>query len=169
MAQKDHSILEMKEVRANYGLVQVLRGVSLHIRHNEIVALIGPHGSGKSATLRAICGLLPVASGEIIFGERRIQRTSTEELVSLGIAYVDERRLIFPSMSVMDNLLLGAYRRYGKETRDNIQGDIESVFKLFPVLKERTKQSAGTLSGGEKQMLAIGRAFMSQPKLLLLD
>ena len=169
MVEKNHRILEMKEVYANYGLVQVLRGVSLYVKQREIIALIGPHGSGKSATLRAICGLLPVARGEIIFGERRIQRTATEELVGLGIAYVDERRLIFSSMNVMDNLLLGAYRRHGKETKEKIERDIEVVFRLFPVMEERKKQLAGTLSGGEKQMLAIGRAFMSDPKLLLLD
>ena len=169
MMWQDHAILQLNDVYANYGLVQALRGVSLYIKQGEVVALVGPHGSGKTATLKAICGLLPIMKGEITFGGPAIHSLPPERIVALGIAYVDERRLIFSSMTVTDNLILGAYHRYGKEERDKIEQDIKSVCQLFPVLKERRKQCAGTLSGGEQQMLAIGRALMSRPKLLLLD
>ncbi len=169
MTQENHALLEMIDVYANYGVVQALRGISLHVEQGEIAALIGPHGSGKSATLKAICGLLPVARGEILFAQQRIHKDPMEKLVGRGIAYVDERRLIFPSMSVIDNLVLGAYRRHGKEQKEKVEQDMQTVFQLFPILEERKKQTAGTFSGGEKQMLAIGRAFMSSPKLLLLD
>jgi len=162
-------MLEMNDVYANYGLVQVLRGVSLYVKQGEIIALIGSHGAGKSAMLKAICGLLPIAKGEILFCKQSIHRAPMEKLVVLGIAYVDERRLIFPSMSVMDNLVLGAYHRDGKEKKEKIAQDIHTAFQLFPILEERKKQSAGTLSGGEQQMLAIARALMSSPRLLLLD
>ena len=169
MTEEYHAMLEMNDVYANYGLVPALRGVSFYVKQGEIVALVGPHGAGKSATLKVICGLLHVAKGEILFGEQYIHRWPMEKVVALGIAYVDERRLIFPSMSVIDNLILGAYHRRRKEKRDKIEQDIQTAFQLFPVLKERRKQSAGTLSGGEQQMLAIGRALMASPKLLLLD
>jgi len=169
MTGEHHAMLEMNDVYANYGLVPALRGVSLYVKQGEIVALVGPHGAGKSATLKVICGLLHVAKGEILFGEQYIHRWPMEKVVALGIAYVDERRLLFPSMSVMDNLILGAYHRHGKVKKERIEQDIETVFQLFPILKERRKQSAGTFSGGEQQMLAIGRALMSSPKLLLLD
>ena len=169
MAPDNYIILEMNNVYANYGLVPALRGVSLQIKPGEIVVLIGRHGSGKTAVMKAICGLLSIVSGEIIFGEHPIHRLSPEKLVPLGISYVDEMKLLFPAMSVSDNLTLGAYHRYGKPGKDGIEQDIQTVYKLFPVLKERVKQYAGTLSGGEQQMLAIGRALMSNPALLLLD
>jgi branched-chain amino acid transport system ATP-binding protein len=163
------TVLEMKDVRASYGPFEALRGVSLELRRAEIAALVGPHGGGKSAALKAICGLLPISSGEIRFEGSRIDGLTVEKLVSLGIVYVDEQRLIFASMSVMDNLLLGTYSRRRRIARGVISNDIETVLTLFPILRERQRQSAGTLSGGEKQMLSIGRAFMAGPRLLLLD
>jgi branched-chain amino acid transport system ATP-binding protein len=159
----------MKDVRASYGSFDALCGVSLSISHAEIAALVGPHGGGKSAALKAICGLLPVRSGEILFEGSRINGSSVEQLVGKGIVYVDEQRLIFASMSVMDNLVLGAYARRRRNGANAIREDIETVLTLFPILRERQRQSAGTLSGGEKQMLSIGRAFMAGPRLLLLD
>jgi len=161
-----NSILELLDVKAKYGLVTALDGLSFSVGHGEIAALIGPHGAGKSAALKAICGLLPLVSGEIRFEGRPVNGLSMEKLVELGISYVDEKRLIFPSMSVEDNLVLGAYRR---RNSSGISLSMTTVFQLFPVLEERMNQTAGTLSGGEKQMLAIGRAFMAGPKLLLLD
>ena len=169
MTGENRAILQMNDVHANYGSVPALRGVSLHIEQGEIVVLIGPHGSGKTAMLKAICGLLPIVRGEVLFGESSIHSLPPEKVVPLGIAYLDEMKLLFPSMNVSDNLVLGAYHRYGKDGRDKIEQDIQTVYKLFPVLKERRKQYAGTLSGGEQRILAIGRALMSSPRLLLLD
>ncbi len=162
------TILELRDVRAKYGLITALDGMSFAVGRGEIAALIGPHGAGKSAALKAICGLLPICGGEICFEGRVVNGTSMEQLVGLGIAYVDEKRLIFPSMTVADNLALGAYRRRRRDARE-LSSARATVFQLFPVLEERLSQTAGTLSGGEKQMLAIGRAFMSGPRLLLLD
>ena len=159
----------MNGVHANYGSVPALRGVSLHIKEGEIVVLIGHHGSGKTAILKAICGLLSVVKGEVVFNKSQIQGLPPEKVVPLGISYVDEMKLLFPSMNVIDNLTLGAYHRYRIDRQAGIEEDIETIFRLFPVLKERRQQYAGTLSGGEQQMLAISRALMSQPKLLLLD
>jgi branched-chain amino acid transport system ATP-binding protein len=143
--------------------------VSLHIKRGEIIVLIGHHGSGKTAVLKAICGLIPVVGGEVLFASRPIHSLPPEKMASLGISYVDEMKLLFSAMSVSDNLILGAYHRCGKDGRDGIEEDIKIVYQIFPVLEERKKQYAGTLSGGEQQMLAIGRALMSHPKLLLLD
>jgi branched-chain amino acid transport system ATP-binding protein len=168
-AEQQCAVLEMKDVRASYGSFDALCGVSLSINHAEIAALVGPHGGGKSAALKAICGLLPVRSGDILFEGSRINGSSVERLVGKGIVYVDEQRLIFASMSVMDNLVLGAYARRRRTGANAIRDDIETVLTLFPILRERQRQSAGTLSGGEKQMLSIGRAFMAAPRLLLLD
>ena len=163
------TVLELRDVRASYGTFEALRGVSIEVSRAQIAAMVGPHGAGKSAALKAICGLLPITSGEIVFEGARIDGLSVEALVGRGIVYVDEQRLIFASMSVMDNLLLGAYSRRRRNGGAAIRGDIETVMTLFPVLRERQRQSAGTLSGGEKQMLCIGRAFMASPRLLLLD
>lgn len=162
-------VLEMRDVYASYGPFVALRGVSLGIEYGEIAALVGPHGGGKSAALKTICGLLPASAGDILFEGERINGLPVEKLAARGIVYVDERRLIFASMSVMDNLLLGAYTRRRSAGNKVVQEDLQTVFKLFPILAERQKQTAGTLSGGEKQMLTIGRAFMSAPRLLLLD
>ena len=169
MIGEGNTILQMVDVHANYGSVPVLRGVSLNIEQGEIVVLIGHHGSGRTAILKAICGLLPVARGKVLFDGLSIHGLTAEKIVGLGISYVDEMKLLFPAMSVIDNLILGAYHRHRRERRENIEQDIEAVYRLFPVLEERTRQYAGTLSGGEQQMLAIGRALMSRPRLLLLD
>ena len=142
MGPDNDIILKMNDVYANYGSVPALRGVSLQIKQGEIVVLIGRHGSGKTAVMKAICGLLSIVSGEIIFGEYPIHRLSPEKLVPLGISYVDEMKPLFPAMSVSDNLTLGAYHRYGKPGKDSIEQDIQTVYKLFPVLKERVKQYA---------------------------
>jgi branched-chain amino acid transport system ATP-binding protein len=169
MIGEGNTILRMVDVHASYGSVPVLRGASLDIEQGEIVVLIGHHGSGRTAILKAICGLLPVARGKVLFDGLSIHGLTAEKIVGLGISYVDEMKLLFPAMSVIDNLILGAYHRHRRERRENIEQDIEAVYRLFPVLEERTRQYAGTLSGGEQQMLAIGRALMSRPKLLLLD
>ncbi len=169
MIGEGNTILQMVDVHANYGSVPVLRGASLDIEQGEIVVLIGHHGSGRTAILKAICGLLPVARGKVLFDGLSIHGLTAEKIVGLGISYVDEMKLLFPAMSVIDNLILGTYHRHRRERRENIEQDIEAVYRLFPVLEERTRQYAGTLSGGEQQMLAIGRALMSRPKLLLLD
>jgi len=159
----------MDNVHASYGSVPALRGVSLNISEGEAAVLIGHHGCGKTAVLKAIFGLLPVSGGEILFDKSPINKFNTEKIVQMGISYVDETKLLFPAMRVNDNLVLGAYHRWGKDRRSNIKGDLELVYRLFPILKERESQYAGTLSGGEQQMLAIGRALMSGPQLLLLD
>jgi branched-chain amino acid transport system ATP-binding protein len=133
------------------------------------VSIIGANGAGKTTLLNTISGVLPARSGEITFMGHRITHLPAERIVALGISHVPERRQIFATMSVMDNLILGAYHRFGKDDRDEIQRDLDFVFEVFPVLKERQRQRAGTLSGGEQQMLALGRGLMARPHLLLLD
>jgi len=159
-------MLKVQNIRAGYGNLLVLKNVSLHIKEGEIVTLIGPNGSGKSTLLRVIVRLLPIQQGTILFRGREIQTLSTERTVSLGISLVPEGRQIFAPLSVRDNLLLGAYTRF---KRREIEVELDRVYQIFPRLKERHRQLAGTLSGGEQQMLAIGRALMSRPRLLLLD
>lgn len=159
-------ILTVDHIHAGYGGVEVLSGVSLEVNRGEIVALIGANGAGKTSTLLCISGLLKLRAGEISFEEQDIAKIPAHALVKLGIAQVPEGRKIFPRLSVIENLQMGAF------TRDNdaeIRQDLERVFSLFPILKDRRDQSGGTLSGGEQQMLAIARALMSRPKLLLLD
>lgn len=163
------TILEMRNVYAGYGPIEVLRGVSLSVKQGEIVTLIGPNGAGKTTTLRAISGQLLNTRGYLSLCQQCIDGFRPESLVRLGIAMVDEKRLLFPTMSVHDNLLLGAYHRLGREKMGKVKSDFDNIFRLFPVLQKRAKQLAGTLSGGEQQMLAIGRALMSKPRLLLLD
>ena len=160
------ALLELKGVDAFYGRVQALRGVSITVDQGEVVALIGSNGAGKTTTLRTISGLLHPPGGSITFGGKDISKTPAHEIVGLGICQSPEGRRLFPRMQVIDNLRMGAFLRKDK---DSIQKDMQRVFELFPRLKERTTQLAGTLSGGEQQMLAIGRALMSKPKLLMLD
>ena len=160
------TVLELKGVDAFYGRVQALHGVSLSVGSSEIVALIGSNGAGKTTTLRTISGLMHPASGTITFADQDITRTSAHLLVGMGICQSPEGRRLFPRMQVVDNLHMGAFTRRDKL---GIQQDMERVFTLFPRLKERATQLAGTLSGGEQQMLAIGRAMMARPKLLMLD
>ena len=159
------SILEVRDIRVFYGAIEALRGVSLRLEAGEIVTLIGANGAGKSTTLRAIMGLVPPRSGEVRFQGRSTRGVPTFKLVRGGLTLVPEGRAIFANLSVRENLEMGAYSR-----RDpGIGRDFEKVFAIFPRLKERQKQTGGTLSGGEQQMLAIGRALMSRPRVLLLD
>ncbi len=159
------TLLEVEDIRTYYGSIEALKGVSLSVSEGEVVTLIGSNGAGKSTTLRSISGLTPARSGRIRFGGREITRTSTQEIVGLGIALAPEGRHCFPRMTVRENLDLGAHLRRGPD----VATDLEEVFTLFPRLEERERQKAGTMSGGEQQMLAIGRALMARPRLLLLD
>lgn len=161
-------LLEVEHLQASYGPVQAVRDVSLTVGENEVVAIIGPNGAGKTTTLSAITGLLP-ARGEVRFAGHRAIGLSPEDAVRLGISLVPERRQLFATMSVNDNLLLGAYHRFGRESREAITRDLDDVFALFPLLKDRTDDPARTLSGGMQQMLAIGRGLMARPRLLLMD
>jgi branched-chain amino acid transport system ATP-binding protein len=159
-------LLEVKNLTVYYDAVLALDGVSFHIEEGEIVAIIGPNGAGKSTSLKAICGLVKPKAGEILFRGESINGKEPYQLVEKGICLVPEGRRVFPSMTVLENLEMGAFTRKDKK---DIHKDIEKVFDLFPILKERKGQRAGTLSSGEQQMLAIGRALMMRPKLLLLD
>jgi branched-chain amino acid transport system ATP-binding protein len=160
------ALLELKGVDALYGRVRALRGVTINVDQGEVVALIGSNGAGKTTTLRTISGLMHPPTGSITFNGKDISRMAAHDIVGLGICQSPEGRRLFARMQVIDNLRMGAFLR---KDRDGIQKDMERVFELFPRLKERTTQLAGTLSGGEQQMLAIGRALMSKPKLLMLD
>jgi branched-chain amino acid transport system ATP-binding protein len=159
-------LLEIENMHSYYGHIHALRGVSLTVDKGEVVTLIGSNGAGKTTTLRSIHGLLPPREGRIVFAGEEIQGTPAHELIGKGIAQSPEGRRIFSRMTVLENLEMGAYHR---NDRSEIELDMGRVFDLFPRLKERTRQEAGTMSGGEQQMLAIGRALMSRPKLLLLD
>jgi branched-chain amino acid transport system ATP-binding protein len=159
------ALLEVEDIHAHYGTIEALRGVSLTVEEGKVVTLIGSNGAGKSTTLRAISGLTPASSGTIRFAGEEITRAPTEAIVARGVAMAPEGRHVFPRMSVRENLDLGAHRRRG----DGIAEDLERVYSLFPRLKERERQKAGMMSGGEQQMLAIGRALMARPKLLMLD
>jgi len=159
-------MFSVKGLRVHYGKVQALKGVSLDVEQGQIVTLIGANGAGKTTLLRTVSGLKRPTSGEIWFDNRRIDATSSREIVKMGVAQVPEGRRVFPFMSVLDNLKTGAYTRSNKKS---VLHDMEMVYSHFPRLKERGGQSAGTLSGGEQQMLAMGRALMTGPKLLLLD
>jgi branched-chain amino acid transport system ATP-binding protein len=162
-------MLRIKNLHAYYGRVKALDNVSLHVRGREVVCLIGANGAGKTTILNAISGLIRRVDGEIRLEDKQIKGLAPEKIVAAGISQVPEGRQIFGPLTVLENLELGAYLRFRKREKDAIQGDLEWVFGLFPRLKERVKQIAGTLSGGEQQMLAIGRALMARPKLLLLD
>jgi branched-chain amino acid transport system ATP-binding protein len=158
------ALLEVDDIHTRYGNIEALNGVSLTVDEGEVVTLIGSNGAGKSTTLRSITGLTPASSGSIRFRGEDITRVSSAEVVARGIALSPEGRHCFARMTVRENLDMGAYRR-----RDGITDDLERVYELFPRLKERENQKAGTMSGGEQQMLAIGRALMARPRLLLLD
>ena len=160
------ALLEVNDIRAHYGGIEALKGVSLQVEQGEVVTLIGPNGAGKSTTLRAITGLTPASGGSVVIDGEDITRVPAHEIVDRGIALSPEGRHCFARMTVRENLNLGAHRR----RRDPaVADDLARVFDLFPRLKEREKQKAGTMSGGEQQMLAMGRAMMAKPKLLLLD
>ena len=159
-------MLDLSGVDTYYGNIQALHDITLNIKQGEIVTLIGANGAGKTTTLMTICGVVPPHSGSIHFEGKPIHYMPTSQVVRLGISQVPEGRLIFPQLTVMENLDLGAYLRTDKQ---GIARDLEYIFQLFPILAERRKQSGGTLSGGEQQMLAISRALMGRPRLLLLD
>ena len=159
-------MLEISKIDVFYGRVQALRAVTLSVDSGEIVALIGSNGAGKTTTLRTISGLMHPTGGKIVFDGRELQQTKAHQIVQTGICQSPEGRRLFPRMTVFDNLMMGTYAR---KDLTGLQDDIANVYDLFPRLKERTKQLAGTLSGGEQQMLAIGRALMARPKLLMLD
>jgi branched-chain amino acid transport system ATP-binding protein len=159
------ALLEVTDIRTHYGSIEALKGVSLTVEEGEVVTLIGSNGAGKSTTLRSISGLTPASSGRISFAGQDITRVPAHEIVAYGIALSPEGRHCFPRMTVRENLDLGAHHRRGAE----VATDLERVYELFPRLLEREKQKAGTMSGGEQQMLAIGRALMARPRLLMLD
>ena len=160
------ALLEVNDIHTYYGNIQALKGVSVDVEEGECVTLIGSNGAGKSTTLRSISGLSPPRQGSIRFNGREITETPPQEIVSMGVAQSPEGRHVFPRMTVNENLLLGAYLR---RDQSEISSDLERVYELFPRLKERERQKGGTMSGGEQQMLAIGRALMARPTLLLLD
>jgi branched-chain amino acid transport system ATP-binding protein len=162
-------LLKIRNLQTCYGRIRVLDNVSLSVKPGEIVTLIGANGAGKTTMLNCISSLIPSREGEILFQGKRINGQPPEEVVRRGICQVPEGRQIFHPLTVLENLELGAYLRYGRRERSSIRQDFNMVFSLFPVLSERSDQVSGTLSGGEQQMLAIGRALMSRPKLLLLD
>lgn len=159
-------MLQVKEIHVYYGAIQALKGVSIEVEQGSIVTLIGANGAGKTSTLKSISGLLKPRQGSIRFQDREISRLAPEKIVELGISQVPEGRRVFPGLTVLENLEMGAYLRKDKK---EIQKDLSEIFDRFPRLQERRKQLAGTLSGGEQQMLAIGRALMARPKLMLMD
>lgn len=159
-------LLEVKDLNVYYGAIHALQGISFHVNEGEIVTLIGANGAGKSTTLNTISGILRPRSGKILFKDNDITLTPAEEIVRMGICQSPEGRKIFATLTVMENLEMGAFTQNNK---DEIEKNLERVFKSFPRMKERQNQLGGTLSGGEQQMLAIGRALMSRPQLLLLD
>ena len=159
-------ILELKNVSAGYGRIKALKGISLKVFPGEIVAMIGANGAGKSTTLMVVCGIVPVETGEVSYKGNVINGIAAEKLPTMGLCQIPEGRRIFPRLTVSENLELGAFYR---RDRAEIEKDLDRVFTLFPILAERRKQQGGTLSGGEQQMLAIARALMSRPKLLLMD
>jgi len=160
------AMLEIKNLNVHYGVIHALKGISLTVNEGEIVTLIGANGAGKTTTLRTISGLIKPSSGQVLLDGKDITNVPASDKVELGISQVPEGRRIFPEMTVFENLELGAFLRKDKA---EIKKDIEQVYDLFPILKDRKKQTAGTLSGGEQQMLAMGRALMSRPRILLLD
>ncbi|MET8293067.1 ABC transporter ATP-binding protein [Streptomyces sp. NPDC048387] len=160
------ALLEVEDLRVAYGKIEAVKGISFTVEEGQIVTLIGTNGAGKTTTLRTLSGLIKPKGGQVKFQGKSLKKVPAHHIVSLGLAHSPEGRHIFPRMSIEDNLLLGAFLRSDKE---GIQKDVQRAYDLFPILGERRKQAAGTLSGGEQQMLAMGRALMSQPKLLMLD
>lgn len=159
-------MLEVKNLNVHYGVIHALKDVSLEVNENEIVALIGANGAGKTTLLHTLSGIIRATSGEILFEGKDIAKAKARNIVQSGITQVPEGRRIFPGMSVYENLMMGAYLRKDKAA---IKADLEKIYERFPILKERSSQDASTLSGGEQQMLAMGRALMAKPKILLLD
>ncbi len=162
-------LLEVKNVNTHYGNIRALKDVSLEVDQGEIVTVIGANGAGKTTLLNTISGLLHASGGELFLDTESITKLSPDKIVRLGISQVPERRQVFSTLNVLDNLLLGAYVRHRRESKAAIQKDLDFVFEVFPILKDRQKQMGGTLSGGEQQMLALGRGLMARPRILLLD
>ena len=160
------SMLEVNELNVYYGVIQAIKGISFHVNEGEVVALIGANGAGKTTILHTITGLIEAKSGEILFEGKNITKTAGHKIVSMGMAHVPEGRRVFSELTVLQNLKLGAYTRKDK---DEIERALETVYERFPRLYERKNQTAGTMSGGEQQMLAMGRALMSQPRIILMD
>lgn len=162
-------LLEIRDINTYYGSIHALKDVSVHVDRGEIVTVIGANGAGKTTLLNTISGVLHSRSGEILFDGQGIGKLPPDKVVRVGISQVPERRQVFSTLNVLDNLLLGAYLRRGRDKKDQVRTDLDFVFEIFPVLKDRQKQMGGTLSGGEQQMLALGRGLMAKPQLLLLD
>lgn len=160
------SFLEVNDLSVYYGMIQALKGISFKVEKGEIVALIGANGAGKTTTLHTLSGLISAKGGSIIYKDKDISKIPPHKLVSIGMAHIPEGRRIFSEMSVLENLKMGAYTR---KDRDEIEDSIEKIYKRFPRLEERKNQLAGTMSGGEQQMLAMGRALMSKPEIVLMD
>ena len=160
------ALLEIKDLCVNYGVITALKGISFSVDEGEVVALIGANGAGKTTTLHTITGLLPAKSGSIVFDGVELTKTPAHKIVELGMAHVPEGRRIFANLSVLDNLKLGAFTR---KDQDNINDTLQMVYERFPRIAERKNQIAGTLSGGEQQMLAMGRALMSKPRIIVMD
>jgi len=159
-------MLEVKDLQVYYGVIQAIKNVSFNVEEGEIIALIGANGAGKTTILQTISGLIPAKNGEVIYEGVNLQKIPAHKIVAMGLAHVPEGRRVFSQLSVYENLLMGAYTRNDK---NEVEDSLHHVFKSFPRLEERKKQMAGTLSGGEQQMLAMGRALMSKPKIVLLD
>ena len=160
------SMLEVKDLQVYYGVIQALKGISFHVEQGEVIALIGANGAGKTTTLQTLTGIIPAKAGSIMFGGKDLTKTPAHKIVEMGMAHVPEGRRVFAELSVYENLKLGAYTRKDKK---EIEETLARVYKSFPRLEERKNQLAGTLSGGEQQMLAMGRALMSKPKIILMD
>ena len=157
-------MLKVNDLKVNFGGIEAVKGISFEVKKGEIVTLIGSNGAGKSTTLRTISGIVKPAAGSIVFEGTNITKVNSSKIVKMGITLCPEGRRVFPDMTVFENIKIGAYLR-----NDNLQDDIERCYKLFPILKERSSQLAGTLSGGEQQMLAVARSLMSRPKIMMLD
>lgn len=162
-------MLRIRNLEAGYGNLKVLRRISIHVAAGEIVTIIGANGAGKTTLLKTIAGLIRLRAGEMLFEKDDMSRLSPEKIVFLGCSLVPEGRQVFAPMTVRENLMLGGYVQYRRNRKKEVEADLERIFGLFPRLREREKQLAGTLSGGEQQMLAIGRALMARPKLIMMD
>jgi branched-chain amino acid transport system ATP-binding protein len=162
-------MLKIRNLETSYGKLKVLRRITMHVSPGEIVTIIGANGAGKTTLLNTISGLVPAGSGEIEFNKQNTFNLSTEKIVFMGCSLVPEGRQVFAAMSVKENLILGGFVLHKRKQKNILNQELEKVFELFPILKEREKQFAGTLSGGEQQMLAIGRALMAQPKMIMMD
>ena len=164
-----HTLLDVRNLCAGYGRLQIVRDLSLQVNRGELVAVLGANGAGKTTLLRTLSGLIPARSGSMRLDGVELGRLSTEQRVGHGLALVPEHRQLFETMTVGENLMLGSYARYWRTPRADLDHDLERVYTLFPILRQRRRQRAGTLSGGEQQMVAIGRGLMARPRLLLLD